>query len=399
MAILVRCPNCYRWAKPTDKVCGSGKKKGCGANLQSLKKAKKVNYYVDYLMPDGKPKREKAGKTLEEARAAEGKRLGQRYENPKILMKVTDDRMTFNELKDWYLGLSSVQRLRSYIDYTSKLSVFCRELGDRAVGSLKLVDLEDYQSKKLDEGLKATSIDVTMTVVKGMVLKAIDNDMISIECRKPFDRRKKITKPGDRARKRRIEIDEFVALKEHLPVHAQQCVTLSLYTGMRVTEPLKLTWDMVDWKTMFITLPGEITKTGTERKIPITLQLEKILRAILRDLRCPHQVIHYKGRAVTQFFHMMLKEAFKNAGIVYGQNKKGGVVLRDIRRSVSSFMEAVGIPESHRKLIVGHSLKGMDVHYVHPSDEELHESMAKYHTWLEEQTNLVQNLDRTSKNA
>ena len=370
MAILVRCPNCYRWAKPTDKVCGSGKKKGCGANLQSLKKARKVNYYVDYLMPDGKAKREKAGKTLEEARAAEGKRLGQRWENPNILMKVTDDRMTFNELKDWYLGLSSVQRLRSYTDYTSKLSVFCRELGYRAVGSLKLMDLEEFQGKKLDEGMKATSIDVTMTVVKGVVLKAIDNDIISIECRKPFDRRKKIAKPGDRARKKRIEIDAFVAIRPLLPVHAQQGLALLYYTGMRVTEPLKLTWDMVDWKTRFITLPGEITKTGTERKIPITLQLEKILREIPRHITC-HNVVVFRGRAIKHFHKDALKKAWKKAGCVYGQGEKDGLVLRDTRRSVSTFMERIGIPESHRKAILGHKQSGMDVHYVHPSDEEL----------------------------
>jgi len=399
MAILVRCPNCYRWAKPTDKVCGSGKKKGCGANLQSLKKAKKVSYYIDFLMPDGKPKRERAGKTLEEARAAEGKRLGQRYENPKILEKVADDRMTFNELKDWYFGLASVQSKRSYKDWKIQVGKFCKVFGDRAVGSLKVLDLEDHQVRRLDEGLHPASIDLEIQLASQMVRKAVDNDMVSMDCLKPFSRLKRLSSSGQNARKRRMEVDEFLAIRPHLPVHAQQGLTLLYYTGMRVTEPLKLTWDMVDWKTMFITLPGEITKTGTERKIPITEQLAKILKAIPRDLRCPNQVIHYKGRAVGQFHKEALEKAWEKAGCVYGQKNKDGLVLRDTRRSMSTFMERIGIPESHRKAIVGHKQSGMDVHYVHPSDEELHESMAKYHSWLEEQINLVQNLDRAVEKA
>jgi len=38
----------------------------------------------------------------------------------------------------------------------------------------------------------------------------------------------------------------------------------------------------------------------------------------------------------------------------------------------------------HRDLILGHSLKGMDVHYLAPSDDSLKEAMDKYTWWLDE---------------
>ncbi len=37
-----------------------------------------------------------------------------------------------------------------------------------------------------------------------------------------------------------------------------------------------------------------------------------------------------------------------------------------------------------RDTIVGHSLKGMDVHYIVLSDESLREAMDQYTVWLDE---------------
>jgi integrase len=313
-------------------------------------------------------------------------------------MKVTDDRMTFNGLRDWYFGLTSIQNKASYKDWNIQIGKFCKAFGDRAVGSLKVLDLEEHQVGRLDEGLKPASIDLEIQLAGQMVRKAVDNDIVSMDCLKPFTRLRRLSSNGQNARKRRMEIEEYVNIKPHLPIHADQVLTLLYYTGMRVTEPLKLTWDMIDWKTRFITLSAEITKTNTERRIPITPQLAKIMKAIPRDLRCPN-VIVFRGRAIKQLGQAIVKKACEDAGYEHGQWKKEGLVLRDTRRSVSSFMERIGIPESHRKAIIGHKQSGMDVHYVHPSDEEVHESMAKYHSWLEEQIDLVQNLDRTVEKA
>ena len=44
-----------------------------------------------------------------------------------------------------------------------------------------------------------------------------------------------------------------------------------------------------------------------------------------------------------------------------------------------------GVDKVHRDLILGHSLKGMDVHYMAPSDDSLKEAMDKYTRWLDEQ--------------
>jgi len=62
-----------------------------------------------------------------------------------------------------------------------------------------------------------------------------------------------------------------------------------------------------------------------------------------------------------------------------------GVVFHDIRRTVKTWMLSAGVDKAHRDLILGHSLQGMDAHYLSPSPEDLHRAMARYVAWLEAQ--------------
>ena len=45
-----------------------------------------------------------------------------------------------------------------------------------------------------------------------------------------------------------------------------------------------------------------------------------------------------------------------------------------------------GVDKVHRDLILGHSLKGMDVHYLVPSDQSLTNAMIRYTDWLDRKT-------------
>ena len=44
-----------------------------------------------------------------------------------------------------------------------------------------------------------------------------------------------------------------------------------------------------------------------------------------------------------------------------------------------------GIDKIYWDLILGHSLKGMDIHYLAPSEESLKHAMKKYTLWLDGQ--------------
>jgi hypothetical protein len=48
-------------------------------------------------------------------------------------------------------------------------------------------------------------------------------------------------------------------------------------------------------------------------------------------------------------------------------------------------MLAAEVDKTYRDLILGHSLQGMDVHYIQPGEEALKQAMARYTAWLGEQ--------------
>ena len=97
MAILAECPVCHKKQAVKNRNCA------CGEDLVKAKRLKKVRYWVNYRLANGKQPREVVGYLIGEARAAEGKRKAQKYENPEILEKVPSEKMTFTELIDWYL--------------------------------------------------------------------------------------------------------------------------------------------------------------------------------------------------------------------------------------------------------------------------------------------------------
>ncbi len=95
-------------------------------------------------------------------------------------------------------------------------------------------------------------------------------------------------------------------------------------------------------------------------------------------------------------------ETCGKAGILYGRKTKGGIIFHDIRRTVKTNMLLAGLDKPHRDTILGHSLKGMDAHYIVPTDESLTKAMDRFTDWLDGELklqNVDQNVDQSlSKN-
>jgi len=55
-------------------------------------------------------------------------------------------------------------------------------------------------------------------------------------------------------------------------------------------------------------------------------------------------------------------------------------------------MLKAGVDKVYRDTITGHSLRGMDAHYIVPSENDLHQAMGKFTEWLDLQ---IANVDQT----
>lgn len=196
--------------------------------------------------------------------------------------------MTFTELAKWYLELEKVKALKSYWLVERCLKKFNREFGTRIVNTVKLADLENYQIRRLKEGMAPGTVDHEIGKARTMIIKAFENDMVGGDVLKVFTRCKRTLKPGSDIRDRILSRDEFETLLAKAPRHMRPILAAGYYTGMRRGEILGLTWDNVDLKGRAVRLTAHMTKDSEFRTIPICDALYDELKAIPRALHKSH---------------------------------------------------------------------------------------------------------------
>lgn len=394
MAILAECPLCHRKQAVKNRLCV-----GCQSDLVKLKRAGRVRYWIHYRVPSGKQRWEFVGMSISEAQAAEGKRKAQKVENPSVLEKVPAERMTFAELADWYLQQKAVLRLSSFNRIKGILQTFNEDFGSRIVSSIKLQDLEEYQEKREEQGRAPATIDMEISIVKTMVTKAFDNDLVDGRTVKAFRRVKRKLKRGANARRRTLSPAEYRDLVRVAAPHLQGIIVTAYNTGMRLGEILGLEWSHIDREKGFIRLPADFTKESRPKAIPLNHHVSEVLaglpRAIHHDrvFTYHHEPIGTLGGIKKSFI-----TACEKAGLTQGRDEPDGIIFHDIRRTVKTNMLSAGVDKVYRDTILGHSLQGMDIHYMAPSEEDLHRAMAKYTQWLEgELANVSQNVNKAIK--
>jgi integrase len=290
--------------------------------------------------------------------------------------------MTFNELSKWYLSLNSVRRLSSYARYKSCLSNFNGILGEHKVGTIKPIDLEDYQDTREGQGAAPATIDIELIIVGSMVRRAWDNDLVSDRPIKAFRKVKNKLKVGANARNRTLTILEYKALLKEASAHVKALIIVAFNTGMRKGELLNLKWSHIDRKNSMIRLPAELTKEKRPKNIPMNHHVKKVLDGLPRHLHHDY-VFTFRGNPIRREFRIGLKNVCERAGILYGQKVEGGFRFHDMRTTFKTNMLRAGVDKVYRDTILGHSLKGMDVYYMKPTDDDLHVAMEKYSVWLE----------------
>ena len=90
----------------------------------------------------------------------------------------------------------------------------------------------------------------------------------------------KLKSEGDRSRTRTLTPEKYSAIISHMG-REQARYYIGLYeTGMRLREPLRLSWDKVDLKNGLIRLKAEDVKENWPRRTPITWEFKQILEEL-----------------------------------------------------------------------------------------------------------------------
>lgn len=373
MSILAECPVCHNRKSLKNRKCS------CGENLLNAKRSERVTYWISYRLPGGKQIWERVGTSIDEARAADGKRRAQKKEN-RIFDVKPDCKWTFEKLAEWFLKLEKVKAMAYHPTLQYFMKRFNEVFGNTLLSDVKAHHIEDYQAKRKAEGLADRTIDGHIQTARTMIRKAFDNDMVSGDVLKVFMRIPRMLKRNANARKRILSLPEFEALYKHLPNHAKWILATGFYAGMRRGEIVKLTWDKVSLKKREIQLEAKDTKSRRPRIIPICDELYTILKSIPRNLQDSH-VFHYCGRPVRDI-RETIRRACKDAGILYGQKVKDGFVYHDLRHSWNTYMRKAGVAESVIMEMSGHTTREMFDRYNTIDTEDREEAVSKFQQFL-----------------
>jgi integrase len=279
-----------------------------------------------------------------------------------------------------------VKAKRSYDRDKRSVGKLCAFFGDRLLKDITPTLVEKYSAKRLAENsyrkhpTKPATVNRELACMKTIFRKAIGNKKAEST---PFMPGMKLMLSENNARKKVLTLEEYPRLIAECPGYIEPVVKLAYYTGMRRGEILKLTWGMVDLlKRKGIDLPPESCKTNSGRFVPLNPEMVEMFKAMPRGLPGV-SVFTRQGRPITgSTIRGGLEIACRRAGIE-------GFTFHDIRRTVKTNMLSAGVDPVYRDLIVGHKLQGMDVHYMAPSEDDLHRAMDIFTAWLDAQIQSV----------
>jgi len=191
MAVLAECPICHRRQKTKNKKCVK-----CETDLDKQKHGGKVKYWIIYRL-EGKqiwePAISEKGENVNitDAKAAEGKRLGQRKEKIITILNIRPQQITFNELVEWYLKQGYVKDRKNK---ERNLKDFNEQYGNRTLDSILNSDLLNYQARFKNEGKADATVDNKMSSIKAVVNQALRDRKITREVVETFSSVKKMLK-------------------------------------------------------------------------------------------------------------------------------------------------------------------------------------------------------------
>jgi len=140
-----------------------------------------------------------------------------------------------------------------------------------------------------------------------------------------------------------------------------------LHTGARAGEQIAFEWGDIDWHNRQIIIRrssalGVVgpTKSGKERRVPMTADLEAALKAI-KHLRGPLVFCNEDGRPYSKWqLHERLWGTARRAGL-------REIRWHDLRHSFASQLVMAGVPLPQVQQWMGHSTIGMTMRYSHLS--------------------------------
>ncbi len=311
-------------------------------------------YWIRYAGLDGKITFESSGSTRfrdAETLLIQRKQSIKEGKQPEI-KKIANH--TFKELAEeylkWIAGRQKSAEIKGYI-----VKQLVETFGNLPLRRFNTAIVEQFQSSLINKGLKNSTINKKLNVLKHMFTKAVEWEMVESEILKRIRKVKLLQ--DDSKRLRYLSKEECQSLVNICDSHLRPIVVTALNTGMRRGEIFNLRWENVDLKHGFILL--DKTKNGERREIPINDTLKATFQGVTRRLDVSYVFYDYATGKPYQTVKRSFRTACKRAGI-------RDFRFHDLRHTFASHLVMTGSDITTVKELLGHKTLTMTLPPICP---------------------------------
>ena len=279
----------------------------------------------------------------------------------------------FSDFAVQYLGYSKANKPSYgvefyYVDRT--LSPF---FGHLRLKQITPFHLEMFKQKRLTDGLKKSSINREIGLLKSMLNRAVKWKQIHANAIRDAELFKLDDVPSDRVLSREEELKLLAACEEselrYRAPHLSAIILVALYTGLRRGEILRLRWADINFQKNVLIVQKSKTKAGKGRNVNLNSMLRRKLLALFEQehgewiFPSPKR-FQIQGQPESHISDV--KNAFRRAVSVAGIRS---ITFHQLRHTFCSRLADAGVSMPVIQDLAGHASITMTRRYTHPADE------------------------------
>lgn len=268
-------------------------------------------------------------------------------------------------------GLKSWYTTRIYLDTLKDF------FGDMRLKEITPDNLEDFKQKRLatptqyKKERSLSAVQRELETLRALMRWSVKRGWIRVS---PFEKLEEpiISKTSEGRRDRVLSIEEeerLLAACVEPRAHLRPFIICALDSSMRRGEMLQLRWTFVNLHQGIIALPGEVTKTGKPRSVPITPRLRVELEALREKAKGDDNALVFAGIGD-------IKRSFSTACRIADVQD---FHLHDARHTAITKMISLGINPALVMSISGHDQMSTFQRYLNPQAHTLREVAERLH--------------------
>jgi integrase len=296
-------------------------------------------------------------------------------------------------IADTYTTWVNASRPRTAANTLEKLHWHFRTWYPEPLTAITVERIESWKARRLNEGRSPATVLRDLFTLSSVLRRAVkageltENPMRRVDMPR-IDRRGKVRfldeAEESRLRKELTERDErmkrlrasgnsrhqkrsepLLPPLTHYGDHLTPAVLLSMNTGLRRGETLKLQWASVDFNRRLLTVEGRTAKSRQTRHVPLNEEAMTVLRRWREESGGSAKVFDVATRFQTAWKKLLLR-----ARITHFR-------WHDLRHHFASRLVQRGVPLNTVRDLLGHSSVGMSLRYAHLAPDQRREAVAK----------------------